>query len=154
MIDYLFSQPSLVKANGQMVDMFGCGRDDFSSCTLSFDNGLTAAITTTWFAPYKLRRMMIGGRNGMALFDENQEHPLTLYHHPYPQQECPEPHTSHFFEIPEAEKEYPSVAGREPLTNQLEHFIDCIVRGQRPLTDSEHGLRVTRMLDYITNRMH
>lgn len=153
MIDYLFSQPSLVKASGQMIDMSRSGRDDFSSCVLTFDNGFVAAITTTWFAPYKLRRMILGGTNGMALFDETQEHPLTLYHHSYPQQESLEPHTSHFFEIPEGEKEFPSVTMREPLANQIEHFIDCIIHGKTPLTDSEHGLRITRMLQDITDCM-
>ncbi|MDP3770294.1 MAG: Gfo/Idh/MocA family oxidoreductase [Candidatus Sungbacteria bacterium] len=153
MIDYLFSQPNLVKVSGQMVDMSGSGRDDFSSCMLTFDNGLTAAITTTWFAPYKLRRMMLGGANGMALFDENQEHALTLYHHPYPQQESPESHTSHFFNIPEGEKEYPSVAMQEPLANQVEHFIDCVILSKTSRTGVEHGLRITRMLENITDHM-
>lgn len=153
MIDYLFSQPHLVKASGQMIDMFQSGHDDFSSCVLTFDNGLVAAITTTWFAPYKLRRMILGGRNGMALFDEAQEHPLTLYRHSYPQQESLETHTSHFFEIPEEQKEFSSVTVREPLANQMEHFIDCVINRRTPLTDSEHGLRITQMLQKITDCM-
>ena len=152
-IDYLFSRPKLVKATGQMLDMSRSGRDDFAACVLTFDNGLVATITTTWFAPEKSRRMILGGTHGMALFDEKEAHHLTMYSHEYPKQESPEPHTSHFFQISEEEKRIPDVNAHEPLKNQVEHFIDCVVNGNIPLTDGEHGLRITRMLDEITTSM-
>jgi UDP-2-acetamido-3-amino-2,3-dideoxy-glucuronate N-acetyltransferase len=35
---------------------------------------------------------------------------------------------------------------REPLQEECAHFVDCVRRRVRPLTDGENGLRVLRVL--------
>ena len=152
-IDYLFPNARAVKIIGQTVDMTGHGRDDAASAAITFDNGVVVSIVTSWFAPQKVRRMIMGGTKGMAIFDEKETHPLVLFRHAYPEQESPELHSSHFFEITEKEIYIPHVDAHEPLYNQLSHFIDCIIQKKTPVTDVHHGLRVTRLLNEITARM-
>ncbi|MEK7082699.1 MAG: Gfo/Idh/MocA family oxidoreductase [Patescibacteria group bacterium] len=149
-IDYLFGNINAVKITGQMVDIGGSGHDDAASVTIAFDNGMLASIVTSWFVPQKVRRMIIAGTKGTAVFDEKETHPLVLFKHEYPQQESPELHTSHFFEITEKEKYIPHVDAHEPLHNELRYFIDCIIKKKTPITGVEHGLRVTKLLDEIT----
>ena len=41
----------------------------------------------------------------------------------------------------------PQLKGGEPLRNELEHFIDCIVHGTACRSDGHAGLRVLRILE-------
>lgn len=149
-IDYLFPGIKMIHASGQSVDMMQSGRDDATTAVIAFDNGLSATIITSWFAPQKVRRMIMAGAKGQVVFDEKETHPLVFYTHPYPLSESPEPHTSHFFEITDQEKYIPDIQPCEPLRNQLDHFIECIREQKTPLTGIEHGMRVTGMLDQVT----
>ncbi len=153
MIDYLFSSPRAIDITGRMVDMSGSGKDDFATAVIAFDNGLTASITTSWFMPEKTRRIVVAGDNGQAVFDEKKIPPLMFYTQPYPVCESPEFHTSHFFKISDNKKITPDVNPREPLRNQVEHFIECIKEHRVPVTDVEHGMRVTKLLHDITAQM-
>ena len=150
MMDFLFPKAQVKKITGYMVDMMGSGRDDMTTAALVYDNGMTVTLFTTWFAPQKVRRMIIGGTKGMALFDESQSSPLVITKHPYPSQELPEEHTSHFFEITKEEVYIPDIVVGEPLHNQLSHFIACVRDHKTPVTDAAHALRVTQLLDKIT----
>lgn len=153
MIDYLFPDTSAIHISGDSVDIMQTGRDDATTVMIFFDNGLHATLATNWFAPKKVRRMIMAGPDGMAVFDEKEEHALALYRHPYPIGETPESHTSHFFEIKQEEIYIPNVSVREPLRNELDHFIACIHEHRQPLTGIEHGLRVTTMLDRIASSL-
>ena len=149
-IDYLFPNARVTKISGQMLDMAGSGRDDLATAVLRFDTKMLATIFTTWFAPQKVRRMIIGGTQGMACFNEKEKNPLVFTRHPYPSGESPELHTSHFFEITEKETYIPDIEAHEPLANQLDHFFECIREQKMPLTGIEQGLRITKLLEEIT----
>jgi hypothetical protein len=41
----------------------------------------------------------------------------------------------------------PYVAVNEPLSVEDQHFVDCMVRGERPRTDGENGLAVVEVLE-------
>lgn len=152
-IDYLFGDIRPTKITGQMVDIVGSGRDDAASVVITFDNGVVVTIVTTWFAPQKVRRIIFGGTKGMAVFDEKEKHPLVFFNHPYPTEESPEFHTSHFFEITEKETYIPTIDVREPLHNELTHFMECIRDGNKPITGVDQGLRITKLLDEITTSL-
>lgn len=148
-LDYLFMPGDAGDARGMRVDFRGAGRDDFASVGVIFENGLTAAIVVSWFAPEKVRRMTIAGDKGMAVFDDRREEKLKIFLHPYPT-ERPDGHASRFMAFAEGEVITPAVDAREPLRNQLEHFISCVRNGTEPLSGITHGLRVMRMLDTIS----
>ncbi len=148
-IDYLFPGIKPKAVTSQILDMTCCGRDDATTALISFDNGLTATIVTSWFAPEKVRRMLLAGTKGMAVFDEKEEHPLVLTKHPYPVNESPEPHTSHFFNINDSERMVAPTAHTEPLRNQVVHFMECVREQKIPLTGIDHALRITKLLDMV-----
>jgi predicted dehydrogenase len=41
----------------------------------------------------------------------------------------------------------PQIEGGEPLLLECIHFLECIEKGQKPLTDGWNGLRVVRVLE-------
>ncbi|HET7678208.1 MAG TPA: Gfo/Idh/MocA family oxidoreductase [Candidatus Limnocylindrales bacterium] len=52
-------------------------------------------------------------------------------------------------------RHWPEVAGvpAGALHTQLEHFVDCVRTGRRPLVDGEQGLAVTRLLTMATRAL-
>lgn len=152
-IDYLFSPGTITDARGTKVDFSGSGRDDFASATITFESGLVAAITVSWFAPEKIRRMTVTGERGMAVFDDRREEKLKLFLHPYPEALKGGGVASQFLEFKEGEIKVPAPDAREPLRNQLEHFISSVRTGMEPESGIAHGMRVTKMLDTISRQM-
>jgi predicted dehydrogenase len=47
----------------------------------------------------------------------------------------------------------PQVSLTEGLHTEVQHFLDCIRRGARPITDGEAGLRVVRILEAATESL-
>jgi predicted dehydrogenase len=39
------------------------------------------------------------------------------------------------------------VGTEEPLQTLVQHFAECVLKGQRPLTDGHSGLRVVELLE-------
>ncbi len=128
-IDYLFSPKRIREVRGSRNDLTGSGRDDFASVWIEFEAAPPAAVTVSWMYPEKIRRLAIVGEKGSAVFDEQRNEKLKFYL---------------------GEKILvPQIAAGEPLRNELEHFIKCVREGKKPLTDIEHGVRITRYLDTI-----
>lgn len=152
-IDYLFGSQKIKDVRGKALDFYGSGRDDFTTAVVTFASGISATIITSWFYPEKVRRMVIGGEKGLAIFDErNPAGALQFIHTAYPAaQDLGE--RSYFFKIADDKKTIPQIKAGEPLRNELEHFIECVRSGAAPLTDIEHGVRITRYLDTIMNSL-
>ena len=47
----------------------------------------------------------------------------------------------------------PHVEAREPLREELAHFVDCIKHGKRPLTDGYHALEVLSVIESMSQSM-
>jgi predicted dehydrogenase len=43
----------------------------------------------------------------------------------------------------------PQIPNVEPLREECEHFVDCLIHGARPRSDGESGLRVVRVLERL-----
>ncbi len=155
LLDYLFSPGEIQRAAGASVDFSASGREDFASVEVSFASGLTAAIAVSWFAPEKVRRMTIAGDRGAAVFDDRREEKLKFFLHQYPSAPgaADADATSHFFSFSKNEIIVPVIDAREPLRNQLDHFISCVRTGAEPVSGIAHGMRVMRMLDTFTRNI-
>ncbi len=132
-IQYLLNPGRIVEASGMSIEMSKKGIDDLTAATLRFGSGLTATMMVTWLAAQKTRRMTFAGSKGMAVFnDAEPKDKLKMYL----KSAMPKP-------------EIPEVAAREPLRNQVEHFIHCIRTGETPLTGIDKSYEVTEWLDRI-----
>jgi hypothetical protein len=49
--------------------------------------------------------------------------------------------------------EYPSYSDAEPLQLECEHFLNCVVTGQRPRTDANNAYQVVRVLSEVEDRL-
>ena len=85
-----------------------------------------ANIHVSWLDPHKIRRMTVVGSRKMVVYDNMAENTVTVF-------------DNGNITLPKLELE-------EPLKVEIEHFIDCITKGVKCLTDVEHAKRVIQIL--------
>jgi len=95
--------------------------EDYSSMLLKFSNGYSGVIETNWLTPHKVRELTVVGTEGIAYVNYLKS-TLRIYDDNW---------------IKEAKVEQ-----REPLLNELAHFIECVETGREPLMSGEDGKHV------------
>lgn len=112
------------------------------------DGGLTANIHVSWLDPCKVRRITAVGSKKMAVYDDlaAEERIRVLDKgvcEPLEDGDLTQPPMSYRY----GDIFVPFVSPEEPLAVQDRHFIECIARGARPLSDGEDGLSVVEALE-------
>ncbi len=122
-ISYLFGRPieEVYARAGNVIHPAGV--EDHALITLGFKDG-SGIVETNWLTPHKIRTLNVVGTGGIAYLDYIEQS-LRLYNDEW---------------IKEAK-----IRKREPLRNELEHFIECVERGKRPIVDGEAGLHALRV---------
>jgi predicted dehydrogenase len=147
-------QPYAVSATG-MSHVPG-EPENIAYLTLFFENNLIAHIHVNWLAPVKVRRTLIGGSQKMIVYDDLEPSEKVKI---YDKGITLNGNNS-------AEKVYQMLIGyrtgdmwspnldmTEALRTEGLHFINCIEKGDRPITDGTAGLRVVRILEAATESM-
>ena len=149
MLEYIFGPREITGVRGKKLSVAGDERDDFIHAAVSFSDNTVLNLSVSWFMPQKIRRMAFVGTEGMAFFDDQlAEQKLKFIMQRYPV-EREDNAASLWFGAAEGKTVIPDVAVREPLRNEVEHFISCIHSGAEPPTGIAHGMRITRLLEEI-----
>ena len=122
-------------------DYLSDGVYDVTLTTLEFSNQVKAHIFVSWLHPFKEQKLIVVGSKAMAVFDDVNEEKLRIYPHKIVWKEG---------KIPVAQKAdyYPvEVELKEPLQEELRHFVECVLARKNPKTDGEEGLKVLRVLE-------
>jgi len=98
--------------------------EDHAIIMLDYDGGKTGIVETNWLTTHKTRKLKVIGTKGVAYMDYIDQS-LEIFKE-------------------EMEKEY-KVPDREPLKNEIGHFIDCVKNGKKPLVCAEDGLHVLKV---------
>lgn len=115
---------------------------DVTTTHMTFSSGLQAHIFVSWLHPFKEQKLVVVGDRKMAVFDDTQpwKDKLLLYPHEIKwQQNMPVP--------TKAQPDRVMIEEQEPLRMECRHFLDCISKKKRPVTDGDEGLRVLRVLN-------
>lgn len=131
-------EPSAVRGEGSAVLNH---LSDFAHLHMEFPSGIRSHVFTSRLNPYRERRLTVIGSMAMAVFDDVASWPrkLALYRHKVWEDE-------RGWQSEMVEPDYVPVAEDMPLTRELRHFVDCIVKGGKPLTPVSEGLSVIRIL--------
>jgi UDP-2-acetamido-3-amino-2,3-dideoxy-glucuronate N-acetyltransferase len=121
---------------------------DTTLTTLEFKNGVKSHIFVNWLHPFKEQKLVVVGSKKMAVFDDVSDEKLLIY-----------PHKIDFIngEIPVARKaeSYPvDFEQKEPLREELLHFIDCIEKRKIPKTDGIEGVAVLKVLERAEKKLN
>lgn len=138
-ISLLGEEPQEVRAFGEAF--FNRGVHDMTVTVMEFPSGVKAHIFVSWLHPFKEQRFVVVGSEGMVVFDDVASEKLVFY-----------PHQVRWEggKIPVAQRatgETIPVQGKEPLKEEIRHFLDCVQQRTPPLTDGREGLRVLRVLE-------
>lgn len=122
--------------------------------TCFFEDSLIAHINVNWLAPVKVRRTLIGGDRQMIVYDDLEpsekvkvyDRGITLGGGPA----GPDGPYEMLVGYRTGDMWAPKVSSTEALAVESQHFVECIVRGERPRSDGRAGLRIVRILEAAT----
>ncbi|MDN5319810.1 MAG: UDP-N-acetylglucosamine 3-dehydrogenase [Thermococcaceae archaeon] len=97
--------------------------EDYAIIMLNFGDA-TGIVETNWLTPHKVRTLSVVGTEGIAELDYITQK-LVIYNHEW---------------VKEAK-----VNVKEPLRNELEHFVECVEKGVKPLVSGEEGLHALKV---------
>lgn len=124
------------------------GIEDVTMMELKFRNNRCAFVHNSWLDPKKVRQMTVVGSRRMIVYDDTE--PLEKLRIYDTRVEVP-PHYDSFAEFTYSyhygDVYVPYIKQDEPLKLECQHFVDCIRRGELPLSDGRLGLDVVRILE-------
>lgn len=145
-LTYLINEmPTRVIATG--LSHTSNGIEDVAYLSLLFQSNKIAHFNVSWVSPVKVRQTVIGGTKKMIIYDDlSQNERVKVY------DTCCK--LSFNKEINNKEVEYrsngyfsPEIDHREALKNVADEFIDAIINGIIPISDSNMALSVVRVLE-------
>ncbi len=144
MMSYLLdcSSPEVSRVGGW--DTLGDGLVDVAYLDLSFPTGsgdriIPGQVRNSWIDPQKVVRLTVNGTKKTAVLNDTQQEDKLALHS----------------QTPEGRMvvEYPYYPDAEPLHLECEHFLQCILRGERPRTDANNTYTVVRVLSDVEKRL-
>jgi predicted dehydrogenase len=123
--------------------------EDVAYLTLDFGSQLIAHFHVNWLSPVKVRHMIFGGSDRMVIYDDIEpSEKLRIYDRGI---EVRADNREGVYNLlvgyRSGDMWAPALDGTEALKVEIGHFLDCIERGEQPITDGEVGLRVVRILE-------
>ena len=124
------------------------GIEDVTNMSLGFGDKRFATIQSSWLEPRKVRQMTIVGSRRMIVYDDLE--PIEKIRVYDVRVERP-PHYDSFagfhYSYHYGDSYIPRLNQEEPLKVQCQHFLECIDKGNKPLTSGEQGLDLVRILE-------
>jgi predicted dehydrogenase len=149
---YLLGEtPDSVSATGAAYLNEGVADTVFAN--IHFPSGKMAQIHVSWLDPHKIRKFTIVGTKKMLVFDDMEAtEKIWIYDKgvgaPTDAMGYGEDLSLRFGEIT-----VPYVKMAEPLSLEVQHFLDCCDSGATPRSDGRDGLRVVRVLEAVDESM-
>jgi len=122
--------------------------ENMAHLTLFFQNSCIAHVNVNWLSPVKVRQTFVGGSKKMIVYNDLEPtEKIKVYDKGITVDSASE--NAHQFRIGYRAGDMwaPHISAKEALRSEVEHFIDCVRNGVRPLSDAQSGLRVVEILE-------
>ena len=122
------------------------GVEDVVFCVLRYPGGVGAHLHLGWLDPRKVREMTVVGSRRMVVFDDvAAQAKLRLYDSSVSPlgNEAPESFAEWQVDIRHGDVTIPRLKWVEPLRTEMQHFLDCVRRGEVCRTGADDGTAVT-----------
>jgi predicted dehydrogenase len=145
-------KPRAVSATG-MSHVAG-GHENIAYLTLFFDTSFIAHIHVNWLAPVKVRRTLLGGSQRMIVYDDLEpSEKIKVYDRGITLNSNPENVYDMLVGYRSGDMWAPRLDAAEALKTEIAHFLECIERGAKPITDGVSGLRVLELVEAASESM-
>jgi predicted dehydrogenase len=148
MLRYILnSEPHNVSARGGVYVNKIRNLHEVVYMNMVFENGVMANLRLSWLDPVKQRSLTAVGSNKMLVYDDIAEDKVVLYDKGVvvPPYSVTEDEFRASYRHGE-ETVYPLV-WTEPLREECNHFIECILSGNTPISSGVDGLKLLKVLE-------
>jgi predicted dehydrogenase len=151
-IQYWLGDPNPLSISTIGMDYVQKGINDVVFLNVSYPNKVMAHIHVSWLDPHKVRKMTVVGSKKMVVYDDLAENKIAVF------DKGIDPlavlGTSMDFDDPSVQEFnhrsgdviFPQVDWKEPVKVEIDHFADCVIGGEKCITDAEHAVRVVDIL--------
>ncbi len=120
---------------------------------LEFEDGIYGHTHCSWLHPQKTRKVTVVGADSMAVFNDTAPDQLLQIYESTVESHQPTGLDEFHYTAQSGDLWLPKIDVKEPLKMQIQHFIDCIVSDQVPLTGGAEGARVVEVLEAAERSM-
>jgi predicted dehydrogenase len=125
--------------------------ENIAYITLFFKSSLIAHFHVNWLAPVKIRQTLIGGSKKMIVYDDIElSEKVKVYDKGVALNTDPQKVHEMRIGYRAGDMWAPQINISEALQTETRHFIQCVEKGEQPLTDGQAGLRVVQCLEAAT----
>ena len=145
-MDYLMPFKKLaVSATGSHY--YGNGLVPKSLLAVYMSGDVIAHINVSWVSPVKIRQTLIGGTSKMILYDDTEPSEKIKVYDKGVELNVSKEEVYHLkVQYRVGDMYAPKLEDHEALALETQHFADCILRGEEPLTGGRAGLEVVKVL--------
>ena len=152
-MDYLLPlKPYAVSATG--ISHISKQPENIAYLTLFFKNKLIAHIHVNWLAPVKVRRTLISGSKRMIVYDDLEpSEKVKVYDKGVNLQSDAKSIYKMLVNYRTGDMWVPQIDITEALHKEALHFVECINKKKKPITDGVSGMRVVQIIEAATRSM-
>jgi predicted dehydrogenase len=124
---------------------------DVAFITLIYPNGIVANIHVSWLDPNKVRELaVVGSKKRIVFNDLNNQDIIRIFEKGIAPISQPNNYGDFLrISVRDGDIISPKIDISEPLRNQCQHFLDCILNNHSPLTDVRNGRDIVKILSAI-----
>ncbi|MBI3309213.1 MAG: Gfo/Idh/MocA family oxidoreductase [Candidatus Melainabacteria bacterium] len=123
--------------------------EDIAFVSLEYPGNVPVHIHVSWLDPKKTREITVVGNKKMITWNDMMARPIEIYSKHLERDPFHYDYGEFHLIAKEGEVLIPYVKNTPPLRAQTEHFMDCIIKRKKPLSDGENGLEVVKTLNEI-----
>ncbi len=150
-LNWINEVPSSVSSVGR--DSVGSGVHDVAFTNLVYPSGLIANVELSWLAPSKLRRTTVVGSKKMVVYDDSAPEQVRVFDRGVTIAD-PETFGEHQLTYRSGDIISPHLGTSEPMSVQLDSFIDSIKAGCGPPEYTRIARDVVGLIDAAEQSLH
>ncbi len=140
--------PKSLSAFGSCHTGNGGEIEDVAYLNLDFGQGFLASFHFNWLSPVKVRHFILGGSKKSIVYNDLEPtEKLKIYDRGIRISSGLEARRGVLIDYRTGDVWSPHLEATEPLQNMVRHFADCVLTGQRPLTDGDTALRIVQVME-------
>jgi predicted dehydrogenase len=135
------------------MDFIQPGIDDVVFLNITYPGKIMANIHVSWLDPQKVRKMIVVGSRKMVVYDDIADDKIAIYDkgidkmHVLGEHMDFDAHPPVKFDYRSGDILLPQIKFKEPLRAEAEHFVDCVLSGNTPVTGVAHARHVVGILE-------
>jgi len=125
--------------------------ENIAFLTIYSESNIISHINVSWVAPVKVRLTLLGGNKKMIVYDDLvPSEKIKVYDTGITLKNDPESVYQTLIGYRTGDMWAPKLDVTEALKDLANHFVECVNKLKKPITDGEMGLRIVKLLEAAT----